>query len=131
MALAPLPAQADTFARLSGTFGDTAVPAETCAANPVFVRFTPDHARIAFSWANPVPSYTGAMITAFAGTLVAVGPDSITMLRDNETRVLSDGSKIVWTMRATSNPEGFCWTRPDWPSDTCFALKRCGGAPNS
>ena len=124
-------AQADIFSRLSGTFGDPAVPEESCTANPVFASFTSDHRRVTYSWASPVPSYTGAMITGFGGTVVADSPGSVTMRRDNETRQLRDGSLVLWIMRAIVQPDGFCWTRPDWAPDDCAPMERCGAAPNS
>jgi hypothetical protein len=131
LVLAPLPGRADVYDRLSGTFGDPAVPEESCDSNPVFSRFAEDQRRLSFAWVHPVRSYTGAMITAFGGTIVATGPDSITLLRDNETRVTREGAKVLWVMRAIANPDGYCWTRPDLNDGTCAPLLRCQPAANS
>ena len=124
-------AQADVFARLTGTFGDPTVPEESCAANPAFSTFSADHQRLTVTWAKPVPSYTGAMITVFQGSVIKVHPASITILRDHETRLAHDGSQVEWIMRPTTDPIGLCWTRSDWIPHTCLQLERCKAAPNS
>lgn len=129
LVLAPLPGKADIYDRLSGTFGDPLVQEESCDTNPVFSRFTADHSRVTFNWTRPVLSYTGAMITAFGGTLVATAPDSISILRDSETRITRDGAKIVWIMRATD--DGYCWTRADMRGEACQPVLRCTPRPNS
>jgi hypothetical protein len=123
------PAAADVFGRLSGTFGVPDVPEESCAINPVFSSFSPDHRRISFAWAKPVLSYSGAMITGFGGTVVQTGPDSITLLRDAETRLDAKGAQILWTMHETA--DGYCWTSSDQPAADCAALERCAPQPNS
>ena len=104
---------------------------ETCAVNPVFSTFSPDRKRVTFAWEKPVASYTGAMITSFGGKVVAVGPDSVTMLRNDETRLGPDGRKVLWIMRFVPNPEGYCWTRADWTDGQCLPQVRCGAQPNS
>ncbi|NBZ86574.1 hypothetical protein [Stagnihabitans tardus] len=124
-----MPAKADIFDRLSGSFGVPDLPEESCAENPAFSHFTADRSRVTFSWVRPVVSYTGAMITSYGGTVVATAPDSITMRRDNETRRDPSGALVLWIMRAT--PEGYCWTRSDWPPDECLPTVRCGSEANS
>lgn len=124
-------ARADVFDRLSGSFGVPDLPDETCEANPVFSLFSHDHHRVTFTWEKPVLSYTGQMIVSFSGTVVAVDPESITLLRDNETRRDVSGATVLWIMRATDRPEGYCWTRRDWPPDQCVPQVRCKAQPNS
>ncbi|MEO8242635.1 MAG: hypothetical protein ABI832_09985 [bacterium] len=127
----PQVAEADIYARLSVLFGDPEVPEEACSVNPVYSRFTDDHNRAVFSWGHPVPSYTGAMITAYGSTVLWADAGSITMVRDHETRLTPEGDKVLWIMRATDQPEGYCWHRIDWPDDSCLQLVRCPSEGNS
>ncbi len=129
--LLPQPAAADIFARMSGLFGDPNYPPEACTANPVYSSFTPDHNRATFFWSHKVPSYTGAMITAYGGTVLWSDATSITMVRDNETRLTAAGDTVLWEMRATDHPDGYCWHRIDWPEDQCLQLVRCLANANS
>ncbi len=128
------PAGADIFSQMTGTFGvpPDEVPEESCSANPVFSAFSSDRGRVQFTWAHPVPSYTGTMITAFGSTVMRFDDDSITMLRDNETRLNPAGQPVLWEMRRTTKPDGYCWHRSDWPDDAqCLQLLRCPVAANS
>lgn len=129
--VAATPAAADVFASLSGTFGVPDLPDETCATNPVFSTFSPDRTRVTFTWNDPVLSYTGQMITSYGGSVVRAGPDSVTLQRDRETRLDYKGVKVLWIMRLTTNPEGYCWTQSDWSPQDCAPMLRCGPQPNS
>jgi len=125
------PARADIYDDLSGVFESFDYPGETCVENPVSVSFSADHRRVAFSWARPVPSYTGGMITAFAGSVVARQGDSLVMLRDGEQRLDPQGNQVMWIMSPMTPVQGFCWSRTDWPQGTCLINLRCPAVPNS
>ena len=127
----PQIAQADIFDRMTGSFGLPDVIAESCAANPVFSSFSPNLGRVNFSWGRPVPSYTGAMITAYGGTVVRLDGQSLIMLRDDETRLTEAGEPVLWEMRATDNPDGYCWHRLDWDPAQCLQVIRCVPEANS
>lgn len=129
--LIPQMAHADIFDRMTGRFGDAVVDSESCAENPTFSIFTPDRARVNFAWARAVPSYTGAMITGFGGTVVRVEGQSLIMLRDRETRLNDAGAPVLWEMRATDDPDGYCWRRLDWNSAECLQMIRCEMQANS
>lgn len=129
--LIPQIAQADIFDHMTGSFGVPDVPSESCAENPVFSSFSPDRGRVNFTWGRPVPSYTGAMITAFAGTMVGVEGQSLIMLRDNETRKTGAGETVLWEMRPTDAPDGYCWRRLDWDASECLSMIRCTPQANS
>ena len=122
---------ADVFDQMTGSFGVPDVPAESCSLNPAFSSFSPDRGRVNFAWARPVPSYTGAMITAFGGTVVRVEGGNLIMLRDDETRLTDAGQPVLWEMRATDVPDGYCWRRLDWPEDECLQMLRCVPEANS
>lgn len=128
----PQTAAADIFDRMSGTFAPPDVPEESCAANPVFSSFSADRGRVKFVWSLPVPSYSGAMITAYGGTVMRTDGQSIIMLRDDETRLTDKGQPVLWEMRATDDPDGYCWHRTDWTDPAqCLQLVRCAAAANS
>jgi hypothetical protein len=129
--LLPQPGLADVFAQLSGLHGDPEFAPESCAENPAHSAFSPDRTRIVVSWADPVESYTGALITSFGGTVVGSSGTSITMLRDNETRFAPDGTLVLWEMRVMADPQGYCWRRLDWAQDVCLPLVRCEAEANS
>ncbi len=129
--LIPQITHADIFDRMTGSFGLPDVPSESCAANPVYSSFSPDRGRIRFAWDGPVPSYTGAKITAYGGTVVRVDGQSLIMLRDAETRLTEAGPPVLWDMRATDDPDGYCWHRLDWDDGRCLQLVRCGTQANS
>ena len=129
--LLPQIANADIFDRLTGSFGDLDVPSESCAENPVYSSFSPDRGRVNFAWGRPVPSYTGAMITAYGGTVVRVEGQSLIMLRDDETRLTDAGEPVLWEMRPTSAPGGYCWRRLDWEAAQCLPMIRCAPEANS
>lgn len=127
--LLPSAARADIFPHLTGSFGYTEAPWESCATNPAFFAFSPDHKKLVVTWASPVLSFTGDRISSFTGTVTEVHADSVTVLRDDESRFAPDGSKVLWTMLAT--PVGMCWTRADLPADACLLLEHCDEAePN-
>ncbi len=125
------PAAADIYGRMSGLFGDPEYPDESCSANPVFSTFTADRNRVVFSWGTPVRSYTGALISSYGSTVLWADGRSITMVRDNETRLTPEGDKVLWIMRVTDQPDGYCWHRIDWPDDSCIQLVRCEAKGNS
>lgn len=127
----PQIAVADVFDRMTGSFGVPDVPAESCSANPVFSSFSPDRGRVNFVWGRAVPSYTGAMITAYGGMVVRVEGGSLIMLRDNETRLTDAGQPVLWEMRPTVAPDGYCWHRLDWDPAECLPLIRCTPEANS
>ncbi len=117
---------------MTGSFGATDLAEESCAANPVFSSFSPDRGRVNFVWGRPVPSYTGAMITVYGGTVVRVDGQSLIMLRDDETRMTAAGQPVLWEMRATDAPDGYCWHRLDWDDPRqCLQLIRCVPEANS
>ena len=124
--LAATPLWANPF---SGVFGTDDPPEETCALNPMTQTLSPDHNRISFHWDTPVESYTGAMITDFGGTVTAMDAQSLTFLRDNETRLDPQGALILWTMHLL--PGGsYCYTSTGWPEEGCGPpYLRCSSDP--
>jgi hypothetical protein len=106
------------IAAFSGVFGVTDPPEENCATNPMTQVISPDHRRISFHWAIPVESYTGAMITDFGGRILASDKDSLTFLRDAETRLDAEGAPILWTMHLLPGG-GYCYSSSGWPDEAC------------
>ena len=99
-------------------FGTDDPPEESCAANPMTQSLSPDRRRISFHWDRPVESYTGAKITDFGGTITAMDAQSLTFMRDNETRLDPDGALILWTRHLL--PGGaYCYTSTGWPEEGC------------
>ena len=119
------PASAQSvFAALTGDFGADFTD-EACNDNPKSQSFSPDHTRIHLSWPQPVPSYMrDEMILFIEGDIVASDAESITYLRDEETRQGPDGKPILWTFRVTAT--GYCVTRSDMRGSDCLtAYRRC------
>lgn len=123
-------AEGDIFSRLTGTYGSPDDPAQACATNPEHVTFSADGSRLLIDFETPVIDYLGQDRTQAGYDVLGQDSAGVTVLLDGEQRVTDAGEPVVWIMRPTSAPDGYCWGRTDWPVMRCpHQMVRCTADP--
>jgi hypothetical protein len=121
------------FDRAAGLYGSATNPAESCAVNPHHLDFmaAPPHA--IFTWAHPVQDHVGQTRSHARYDILGYDENSITLRLEGQDLHTDSGGQAIWILRLTSNPEGYCWGRTDWPDVRCVEpAVRCGEqAPTS
>ncbi len=118
------------FSRLTGTYGSPDDPSQACATNPEHVTFSADGSRLLIDFGTPVLDYLGQDRTHAGYDVLAQDAAGVTVLLDGEERTTDAGEPVVWIMRPTTAPDGYCWGRTDWPVMRCpHRMVRCTVEP--
>ncbi len=118
--LAALPAQAqDIFDTLGGQYGSASNPETSCAANPHHVEFISQPPHAMFLWTEPWTDIDGISVTDKRYDLLDHTDTTLTLRLEGDTQRADTGGHPIWILRLTTQPEGYCWGRTDWPSVHC------------
>jgi hypothetical protein len=60
-----------------------------------------------------------AAFTARPAILLAQDADTFTLRWEDDPQMTDTGNRPIWILRHTTNPEGYCLGRTDWPSVRC------------
>lgn len=130
LALMTCPATAQTvFDRAAGVYGRPDDPAASCTANPHRLYFNgqPPHAHI--TWQSPARTAQGDWTDRARFDIVDYDDSTIALSREGDPARTDTGDRIIWLLRLTDDPAGYCWGRADWPSVRCIApATRCDAA---
>ncbi len=114
----PAPAQT-VFERALGTYGSTTDPAASCTANPHRLSFLTNPPHAVFDWAQPVEDPNDGPTNHARYDILGADSNSITLRREGEMARTDSGGPVIWVLRLTVNPLGYCWGRLDRPSVYC------------
>ena len=117
------------FDRARGQYGSASDPATSCAANPHQLDFMayPPHALL--SWSKPRFDENGLPTTGERYDILSNDDTSLTLRLEGDSRRTDTGARAIWVLRLTTNPQGYCWGRTDWPVVRCERQQvRCDNA---
>ena len=109
----------DIFDSLGGPYGSANDPATACAANPHQLEFMAQPPHAMFHWAQPMVTAQGTTVTDERYDLLDHSDTTLTLRQEGDTRRTPNGNRPIWILRLTTQPEGYCWGRTDWPSVHC------------
>ena len=112
-------AQQDLMATLPGSYGSASDPAGSCATNPHRLSFLTRPPHLMLTWPAPWTDAGGNTRFSRRYDLLAVGSDTLTLRWEADPERLGNGRRPIWILRRTTNPEGYCWGREDWPAVRC------------
>jgi hypothetical protein len=109
------------FDRAVGSYGLPDDPAASCAANPHRLDFTgqPPHAFL--TWEKPARTAQGEWTDRARFDIVNYTDTTIALMLEGDPNRTDTGERIIWLLRLTDQPAGYCWGRADWPSVRCVA----------
>ena len=109
----------DVFGSLRGQYGSASDPATSCAANPHTLDFMAQPPHALFNWTKPVADAAGQMTTGERYDLLDHSDSTLTLRLEGDPRRTDTGDRPIWILRLTTQPEGYCWGRTDWPAVHC------------
>jgi hypothetical protein len=112
-------AEDTVFDRAAGLYGHPGEINWSCEDNPHQIDFSSSPPHALFDWATPVEGYDGSQRNHVTYDVLDWDESSITMRMEGETRLTDDGQVVVWILRLTAQPDGYCWGRRDWPMMRC------------
>ena len=128
------PVAAETAMDLApGLYGSANDPVLSCTANPHRLEVTGPRPHVELGWEQPAEDpEAGATFHARYDVLTA-DPGSVTLRREGSRLRADDGGPVIWVMRLTAAPEGYCRGRRDRPIVFCERRQiRCSeAAPTS
>lgn len=104
---------------MQGSYGSATDPAGSCQVNPHEMSFLASPPHLFLSWKQPWVTASGETETGRRYDLLVMDAGSFTLRREGETQRTDSGDRPIWILRRTSNPEGYCWGRADWPLVRC------------
>ena len=111
-----LPVQAeDIFDSLRGQYGSATDPATSCASNPHDLDFMAQPPHALFTWAKPRADGAGDE----RYDLMDHSDSTLTLRLEGDIRRTATGAHPIWILRLTTQPQGYCWGRTDWPDVHC------------
>jgi hypothetical protein len=100
-------------------FGSASDPAGSCAVNPHLIEFTGGRPHLLLIWDAPWTNADGEIETNRRYDLLAMDGSTFTLRDEHERQVTEAGDLPLWILRRTTQPEGYCWGRTDWPQLRC------------
>jgi len=104
---------------MRGLCGPAADPAGSCQSNPhrLDVLANPPHPLL--KWNAPWTNAQGVMEYGRRYDLLASEGSTFTLRREVEPQQTDAGTRPIWILRHTTQPEVYCWGRSDWPQMRC------------
>lgn len=109
----------DVLDSLRGQYGSATDPATSCAANPHQLDFMARPPHALFNWAKPWTDADANLISHRRYDLLSTQNSTLILRLEGDSHQTADGSHPIWILRPTTQPEGYCWGRTDWPSVHC------------
>ena len=114
------PAAADgVMDSFRGQYGSASDPATSCATNPHNLDFMAQPPHALFNWAKPWTDEAGQTISGQRYDLLSTQDNTLILRLEGDTRRTATGDRPIWMLRKTSQPQGYCWGRTDWPAVHC------------
>jgi hypothetical protein len=106
----------DTF---RGEYGSATDPATSCATNPHQLDFMAQPPHALFNWAKPWTDEAGNTVSDQRYDLLSTQGNTLILRLEGDTRRTATGDRPIWILRQTTQPQGYCWGRTDWPAIHC------------
>ena len=114
---------------MAGLYGSVSDPALSCTTNPHRLDVTGPRPHVELTWTRPAADPEAGATTHSRYDVLAADPGSITLRREGSRLRADDGGPVIWIMRPTADPDGYCWGRADRPIVYCERPQiRCGDA---
>lgn len=127
------PATAQTaMDSLPGIYGSASDPALSCAANPHLLDVTGPRPHVELTWEHPAEDPEAGVTLHSRYDVLTADAGSISLRREGSTLRADGGGPVIWLLRPTAAPDGYCWGRADRPIVYCERQQiRCGDAAPS
>ena len=102
-----------------GVYGSAYDPALSCTVNPHRLDVTGPRPHVELSWEQPAEDPEAGDTVHSRYDVLAADQGTITLRREGSGLRADDGGPVIWVMRLTQNPPGYCWGRTDKPSVHC------------
>jgi hypothetical protein len=120
LALIPTFAAAqDLTDTMRGLYGSASDPAGSCQSNPHRLDFMSNPPHLLLMWKAPWTDATGATQYDRRYDLLGSDAGTFTLRWEDDPSRTDTGGHPIWILRHTSQPEGYCWGRTDWPQMRC------------
>jgi hypothetical protein len=119
MLLPTLASAQDLVTTMRGLYGSATDPAGSCAVNPHQIDFLAQPPHLMMMWKAPWTDAKGVTQYDRRYDLLAVGDNTFTLRREDEDQTTDTGTRPIWILRHTTQPEGYCLGRTDWPQMRC------------
>ena len=120
LALFPALASAqDLTDAMRGTYGSATDPAGSCASNPHRMDFVFNPPHLVLLWKAPWTTTQGVQEFDRRYDLLAMDVSTFTLRWEDDPGRTDTGDHPIWILRRTTQPEGYCWGRMDWPQMRC------------
>ena len=102
-------------------------------ANPHRLDVTGPRPHVELTWEQPAEDPEVGVTLHSRYDVITADPGSITLRREGSRLRADDGGPVIWVMRMTAAPDGYCWGRRDRPIVYCERQQiRCrDAAPTS
>ncbi len=104
---------------MPGSYGSAHDPAGSCQVNPHTFGFLAQPPHLFILWKAPWVNDKGETESNRRYDLLGMDGSTFTLRREDDAARTEDGSRPIWILRKTSDPEGYCWGRTDWPTVRC------------
>jgi hypothetical protein len=109
----------DLVTTMRGTYGSATDPAGSCASNPHQLDFLASPPHLFLMWKAPWTDASGQTQYDRRYDILGMDDSTFTLRWEDDPTLTEDGGRPVWILRHTTQPEGYCWGRSDWPMMRC------------
>ena len=119
MVLPSLASAQDLVDMMRGLYGSASDPAGACQSNPHRLDFIANPPHLFLLWQAPWTNAQGVTEYDRRYDLLASDGSTLTLRREDEPQQTAAGTRPIWILRRTTQPEGYCWGRSDWQQMRC------------
>ena len=112
-----------------GLYGSASDPALSCSVNPHRLDVTGPRPHVELNWEQPAEDPEVGATLHSRYDVIGADQSSITLRREGSQLRAEDGGPVIWVLRLTATPDGYCWGRADRPIVYCERRQiRCSDA---
>ena len=119
MILPSIASAQDLVDTLRGLCGNASDPAWSCKINPHHMGFIANRPHLLLIRPAPWTNTKGHIETNRRFDLLSLHDTTVTPRDEYEQQMTDTGSRTIWILRHTTQPEGYCSGRTDWPQMRC------------
>lgn len=127
----PHAASADVFGRALGVYGSLTDPEQSCAENPHRLDVTPRPPHVELTWDHAFFDRGGKPREHARYDILDADDTSITLRLEGDDQRQANGDRVIWILRLTEAPQGYCLGRSDWDPVRCVERAVRCDAPTS
>ena len=96
-----------------GLYGSATDPSLSCTANPHRLEVTGPRPHVELSWDQPAQDPEAGATFHARYDVMGADQGSITLRCEGSNLRADDGGPVIWFLRLTAAPDGYCWGRAD------------------